>query len=707
MLSKWLHVFFVFLFFSIDKAAVSQSQVFDKKYILLQPLDFQAVTLTGGNLKEQLEEVKEYYLQISNDDLLKGFRERKNLPTRGAKDLGGWYSNDVFHVFGQIVAGLSRLYAATGDERCRQKSATLIEGWAQCIEDDGYFFYSRKTNAPHYVYEKMIGGLVDAYVFTDNKNALKYLSVITDWAVKNLNRGRIYGQTKSEWYTLSENLYRAYRITNDKKYLDFGKVWEYTGYWNSYINGGPPVDKQRHHAYSHLNTLSSAAAAYLVSGDEKFRTIIKNGYEYFQNEQCFATGGFGPNERMLLKDDLVKTLQSTHNSFETQCGSWAVFKLSKYLMEITGDAKYGDWIEKMIMNGIGVRIPMSQDGKVQYYSDYNPREGTIHNHHAGWSCCTGTRPQAVAEYANLVYFKDNNGLYVNLFTPSKLEWNNITINQVTKFPESNQTEFTINSTDAAKSFALSFRKPGWAKQMPVITVNGKKVQPEIASNWMKLKRTWKDGDKIIIAFLMDLYVDRLDEAKPFPAALMYGPVAMAVNATHSYPSDIVDVDKVSLNFTAISDKPLNYRVKDHSELTLRPYYQFASGEPYILYVDPVVKDVVLEKDLAFKGNWQKGRGAWFSNDKEASVATSFTGRGIAVYFGCFRNSGIMKVEIDGKQVDMVDTYRDEEGGEFEQIEKRYDNLPQGKHEIVVSVSGEKNAASRNVFINVFKFSVIH
>jgi hypothetical protein len=109
MLSKWLHVFFVFLFFSIDKAAVSQLQVFDKKYILLQPLDFQAVTLTGGNLKEQLEEVKEYYLQISNDDLLKGFRQRKNLPAHGAKNLGGWYSNDVFHVFGQIVAGLSRL----------------------------------------------------------------------------------------------------------------------------------------------------------------------------------------------------------------------------------------------------------------------------------------------------------------------------------------------------------------------------------------------------------------------------------------------------------------------------------------------------------------------------------------------------------------------------------------------------------------------
>jgi hypothetical protein len=64
------------------------------------------------------------------------------------------------------------------------------------------------------------------------------------------------------------------------------------------------------------------------------------------------------------------------------------------------------------------------------------------------------------------------------------------------------------------------------------------------------------------------------------------------------------------------------------------------------------------------------------------------------------------VEIDGKPVDRVDTYRDEEGGELEQTEKRYENLPPGKHEITLFVSGEKNMASRNGFINVFKFKQI-
>ena len=43
---------------------------------------------------------------------------------------------------------------------------------------------------------------------------------------------------------------------------------------------------------------------------------------------------------------------------------------------ITGDAKYGDWIERTADNGIAATIPMTADGHVFYYSDYNPHGGT-------------------------------------------------------------------------------------------------------------------------------------------------------------------------------------------------------------------------------------------------------------------------------------------------------------------------------------------
>jgi DUF1680 family protein len=89
--------------------------------------------------------------------------------------------------------------------------------------------------------------------------------------------------------------------------------------------------------------------------------------------------------------------------------------------QCTGDARYGDWIEALALNGIGVSIPMTLDGRVFYYSDYNLGGGHKEDFDASraWSCCSGTRPQAVADYADLVYFHDRDNLYVNLFTPAR------------------------------------------------------------------------------------------------------------------------------------------------------------------------------------------------------------------------------------------------------------------------------------------------
>ncbi len=113
------------------------------------------------------------------------------LPSPGA-ELGGWYSRDFFNIFGQILSALARMYAATGDPACREKLDHLIAEWSKTIEPDGFFYYTRKPNAPHYTYEKMVGGLVDAYRYGGNAEALQYLNRITEWAMKNLSRARPY-----------------------------------------------------------------------------------------------------------------------------------------------------------------------------------------------------------------------------------------------------------------------------------------------------------------------------------------------------------------------------------------------------------------------------------------------------------------------------------------------------------------------------------
>ncbi len=181
----------------------------------------------------------------------------------------------------------------------------------------------------------MLWGLLDAHAYCGNREALVYLERITDWAIKNLDRSRRVNDTATEWYTLSENLYRALLATSQVKYREFANVWEYRDYWDIYARDGdifaPRPDGGRntsYHAYSHVNTLGGAGAAYLVTGDRRYLDLLRHAYVFLQQNQCFATGGFGPDEQLLPRARLREKLGETHNTFETQCGSWATFKLA-------------------------------------------------------------------------------------------------------------------------------------------------------------------------------------------------------------------------------------------------------------------------------------------------------------------------------------------------------------------------------------------
>ena len=390
---------------------------------VLHSFDYQGVTLEGP-LKQQVDAVRQYYLRIPNDDLLKGFRQRAGQPAPG-NDMGGWYSADVFHVFGQILSGLARMYAATGDLACKTKADFLLDQWMSCIDQDGYFFYSRKPNAPHYIYDKMVGGLVDMAVYAGNRKALEALSRITDWAIAHLDRTNTYafnaGEGPTEWYTLTENLDRAFLATGDSRYRDFARVWEYTGYWNLCARRADLFSKRAdggqthgYHAYSHVNTLGGAGAAFRVTGEQKYLDVITGAYDLLQLHQCFATGGYGPDELLLGEADLARHLQDTHNSFETQCGCWAGFKLCKYLIEFTGNAAYGDWMERLALNGLSASIPPTSRRPRLLLCGLQPQGATKRNHDTPWTCCTGTRPMAVADYHALVYFHSADSLCVVL-----------------------------------------------------------------------------------------------------------------------------------------------------------------------------------------------------------------------------------------------------------------------------------------------------
>jgi DUF1680 family protein len=685
----------------------------------IRTFDYKGVTLDAGPLRRQFDEIRDYYLHIPNDDLLKGFRARSGLLAPGA-DLGGWYTRDFFHIFGQILSGLSRMYAATGDPACKEKLDALIDGWSQTIGADGYFFYTNKPNAPHYTYEKMAGGLVDAYLYGKNREALKYLSRITDWAVKNLDRSRPFSynspQGDTEWYTLTENLYRAYLITGEKKYRDFGAVWEYTRYWDLYASKADifsPFDDaapfQAYHAYSHLNTLAGAGAAYLVTGQPRYLATLRNGYEFFVNSETFATGGFGPNERLMPVGNNIATLERLGFHFETQCGSWAVFKLGKYLLTLTGDAGYGDWVERVLVNGIGASIPMSPDGSVFYYSDYNIHGGSKSNHNP-WSCCAGTRPMAAADFHDLIYFHDDANLYVNLFTSASVTWprsaGSIRLRQQTRFPEADRTEFQV-WLDHPAAFGLKLRIPGWLAGRMQAVINGKPVQLDIdRKHWAVISRTWQNGDRLALTLPSNFWLSRLPGSGSSPAAVMRGPVTMAFRSASGNPSSEFNFQDLDSNFEQRPSQPLNYHLKGDGAVLARPFYDFKEGESYFMYLLPDLD--LWSRPMHITATPKILNTPWFSftNTAGSVIDFPFNGRSIRWTGFRFEDGGKAEVSIDGAVVGIIDQYGPAHmpatppTGKSLPFEWEYNSLKPGNHNLRIRTLDEKNADSKGRRITV-------
>jgi DUF1680 family protein len=422
------------------------------------------------------------------------------------------------------------------------------------------------------------------YEYVGRKDALPLLEKITDWAIANLDRIRKPDQG-TEWYTVSENVYRAYQLTGNPKYKTFGDVWRYTPYWNSFI-GGTELTSYNHHAYSHVNTLSSAAMTYAVSGEADYLKIIVNAYDWLEQTQFYATGGYGPDEVLLPADgSLGKSLETTFKTFETPCGSWAGFKLARYLMKFTGEAKYGDWIEKLLYNAMAATLPMAPNGQTFYYSDYRLGGGRKIYHLDGtWPCCSGTLPQVLADYHNIIYFKDPASLYVNLFVPSEVTWNHegqeIKLEQQTAFPEADTTTLTVRP-QAQVAFNLKFRVPRWAAGAAV-KVNGTAQEiPCRPGTWALIQRTWAPGDKVSIQFPMRLHLAPIDPQHPQRVALMYGPVVLVQNQE---PLLVPQGNDVSA-WMAASGKPLEFSSAAQPQGPFLPFYQVGRGTPYNMYFD--------------------------------------------------------------------------------------------------------------------------
>ena len=575
----------------------------------LQEFSYRDVELATGPAQAQFEQTCAVLLSLNEDSLLKPWRLRAGHPAPGP-ELGGWYDELPLektesgghgfapgHCFGQWISALSRGYAINRSPEIRARLTRLLDLYEPTIS--GRFYTNFRF--PAYNYDKMVVGLIDAHQFAGISKAYALLDRTTDAAEPHvpphaLNRGepqrswrRSVGDTETnasdESYTLAEHLYLAAERGAGDRYRKMAPRFLLDDTWFTPLSENENV-LPHHHAYSFCNSLSSAMQAYLVGGNGKYLLAARNAFDMILQTQSFATGGWGPNESFVApgKGELYRSLTTTHRSFETPCGSYAHFKLARYLLRVTRDGRYGDSMERVLYNTVLGAKPLQQDGRAFYYSDYNETARKVYFPDR-WPCCAGTMPQLAADYRLLLYFRDSAGVFVNLYLPSTLRWTDtdgaqLALTQGGGYPVEGRIAMRLHSSRPAL-FTLRLRIPAWATPGRArISVNGQRIPVPVRNGFASLQRRWVDGDRIQLAFELPVRLEPIDPDHPNTVTVVRGPLVLfAVGGTP------VSISRRQLTAVERRSETDDWLVGTSSGTSLFRPFSSINDEPYRTYLN--------------------------------------------------------------------------------------------------------------------------
>jgi uncharacterized protein len=570
----------------------------------LDQFGYGEVELLEGPMRQQFDRNHAFFVALNEDMLLKPFRQRAGQAAPG-EDMGGWYDNSpefdphgTFHgfipghSFGQYLSGLARAYAVTGSKPTQAKVQRLVRAYAPTVSAKFYDGY----HLPAYTYDKTSCGLIDSHEFAQDGVALDVLSAATDAVLPHLPRKALARSEQyqlpvkdeaycwDETYTLPENLFLAYRRSGNSRYRDLAiRFLEDDLYFNPLSEGKNVLPGE--HAYSHVNAFSSAMQAYLVLGSEKHLHAAQNGFGFVRNTQSFATGGWGPDEsfRKPGSGQMGESLNNTHASFETPCGAYGHFKITRYLLRVTRDSRYGDSMERVLYNTILGARPLKEDGSSFYYSDYNHHFANKGYYKDKWPCCSGTFPQITADYGVSSYFHDGEGVYVNLYTPSRMTWRRgdarIGLTQRTRYPHDLATEIEV-SAEKPETFSVYLRIPGWAGAKSTVAVNGRRASIDLSpGRFARLDGTWKNGDRIDLEFDAAMTLEAVDPQHPDVVAPVHGPLTLF--GVGEMPKTLRRAELLST--VQVSGGSSTWQVKTESGLCTLKAFPDIEDEQYRLY----------------------------------------------------------------------------------------------------------------------------
>ena len=476
--------------------------------------------------------------KVNLDRLLDGFRHRPGRQTYIGEHAGKW------------------LHAATlewvnsGDPVLRAKLDYVATELAKCQMADGYLGTYEETNRwtswDVWSHKYNLIGLITYMRYTGNTNLLPTCTRMADLLCKTFGdepgkRDIIISGEQAGLAPTSvlEPMMLLYRLTGEPRYLNFCeyilRAWEQPDgpHIVSTLLTARRVDKVGNgKAYEMLSCLNGALEYYRVTGGKKILAACLNAWQDIVDNRIYLTGSMSYNEIFHGNFDMP----NISNVGET-CVTVTWLQVNAQLLRLTGEARFADQLERVILNqllgaqlcdGSGWGYYVQMEGKKPYYKGEPDADGVE------FTCCLSSGPRGLALIPTFAITTDADGVVVNLYESgqAKLALRNgtpVEIDTDTLYPGEDQIRITV-SPATERTFAVKLRIPSWCRAAS-LQVNGQQIGTKAGSDgYVKIQRTWKPGDKIELNLKQEARLivgDHLNQGK---VAILYGPLVLAADA---------------------------------------------------------------------------------------------------------------------------------------------------------------------------------
>ncbi len=452
--------------------------------------------------------------------------------------------SDVF----KVIEGAAYSLMVHPDPALEKRVDEIIAKIGAAQEKDGYLYTARTidpANPPvdwvgkerwsnlymsHELYN--LGHLYEAAVAhntaTGKKSLLNIALKSADLVESIFGPGKTHGTPGHQ--EIEIGLVKLYRLTGKKKYLNLAKFFldergntEGRKVYGEYSQDHKPVVEQAEavgHAVRAMYMYLGMADIAAITGDQAYLRALDRVWDDVVYKKMYVTGGIGAAGRIegfgaAYELPNASAYCETCASIGSVLWNWRMFLLN-------GDSRYIDVLERTLYNAFLSGVGMS--GDLFFYP--NPLESFGQYRRSPWfscACCPSNIVRFIPQIPAFVYATREDAVFVNLFVAGRaslsLRSQKVTVEQQSLYPWDGEVKLIVHPEEPA-DFGIHVRIPGWAAGKPVpgdlyqyenlsqeavtVRINGESFSPELEKGYLRLNRTWTEGDTIELNFPMPI-----------------------------------------------------------------------------------------------------------------------------------------------------------------------------------------------------------